>query len=120
MSITANWTTRGSVRVPLVHTCTTTRTNAPHSAYIESLSNYSNKLKITTVAAHYIEDKDIIKIEGVSGLPQNLSRATVTGTTTLVCTDIAYSIGYTLIPSSTVICYNQGVYIRAVVTAFGK
>ena len=79
MSITATWTSIGSVRIPLVHTCTTTRTNAPRPAYIESLSNYSNKLKITTVAAHYIEDKDIIKIEGVSGLPQNLSRVTVSG-----------------------------------------
>ena len=120
MSITANWTTRGSVRVPLVHTCTTTRTNAPHPADIESLSNYSNKLKITTVAAHYIEDKDIVKIEGVSGLPQNLSRVTVSGIDTLICNDIAYSAGYTLIAPSTVTRYNQGVHIRALVTAFGK
>ena len=120
MSITANWTTRGSVRVPLVHTCTTTRTNAPHPADIESLSNYSNKLKITTVAAHYIEDKDIIKIEGINGLPQNLSRVTVSGIDTLICNDIAYSAGYTLIAPSTVTRYNQGVHIRAVITAFGK
>ena len=120
MSITATWTTRGSVRVPLVHTCTTTRTNAPHPADIKSLSNYSNKLKITTVAAHYIEDKDIVKIEGVSGLPQNLSRVTVSGIDTLICNDIAYSAGYTLIAPSTVTRYNQGVHIRAVVTAFGK
>lgn len=120
MSITATWTSIGSVRIPLVHTCTTTRTNAPHPADIESLSNYSNKLKITTVAAHYIEDKDIVKIEGVSGLPQNLSRVTVSGIDTLICNDIAYSAGYTLIAPSTVTRYNQGVHIRAVVTAFGK
>jgi len=121
MSITANWTTRGSVRVPLIHTCTTTRTNSHTPVSISSISNASGKLQINTSPnSHYIEDKDIIKIEGVSGLPQNLSRATVTGTTTLVCTDIAYSTGYTLIPPSTVTRYNQGVHIRAVVTAFGK
>ena len=121
MSITATWTTRGSVRVPLIHTCTTTRTNSHTPVSISSISNASGKLQInTSPASHYIEDKDIIKIEGVSGLPQNLSRATVTGTTTLVCTDIAYSAGYTLIPPSTVTRYNQGVHIRAVVTAFGK
>ena len=121
MSITANWTTRGSVRVPLVHTCTTTRTNSHTPVTISSISNASGKLQInTSPASHYIEDKDIVKIEGVSGLPQNLSRVTVSGIDTLICNDIAYSTGYTLIPPSTVTRYNQGVHIRAVVTAFGK
>jgi len=121
MSITANWTTRGSVRVPLVHTCTTTRTNSHTPVSISSISNASGKLQInTSPAAHYIEDKDIIKIEGINGLPQNLSRATVTGVNTLICTDIPYSAAYTLGATKTVTRYNQGVHIRAVVTAFGK
>ena len=121
MSITANWTTRGSVRVPLVHTCTTTRTNSHTPVSISSISNASGKLQINTSPnSHYIEDKDIIKIEGINGLPQNLSRAWVTGTTTLVCTDIAYSAAYTLGATKTVTRYNQGVHIRAVITAFGK
>ena len=120
MSITATWTSVGSVRIPLVHTCTTTRTNSHTPATISSLSNASGKLQITTSAAHNIEDKDIIKIEGVSGLPQNLSRATVTGVNTLICTDIPYSAAYTLGATKTVTRYNQGVHIRAVVTAFGK
>jgi len=121
MSITANWTTRGSVRVPLIHTCTTTRTNSHTPVSISSISNASGKLQINTSPnSHYIEDKDIIKIEGINGLPQNLSRAWVTGTTTLVCTDIAYSAAYTLGATKTITRYNQGVHIRAVVTAFGK
>lgn len=121
MSITATWTSVGSVRIPLIHTCTTTRTNSHTPVSISSISNASGKLQInTSPASHYIEDKDIVKIEGVSGLPQNLSRAWVTGTTTLVCTDIAYSAAYTLGATKTVTRYNQGVHIRAVVTAFGK
>jgi len=113
MSITATWTSVGSVRIPLIHTCTTTRTNSHTPVSISSISNASGKLQINTSTTHYIEDKDIIKIEGVSGLPQNLSRATVTGTTTLVCTDIAYSSSYSLISPRTVTRYNQGVHIRA-------
>ena len=120
MSITANWTTRGSVRVPLIHSCGTTRTNSHTPVSISSISNASGKLQINTSTTHYIEDKDIVKIEGINGLPQNLSRAWVTGTTTLVCTDIAYSAAYTLGATKTVTRYNQGVHIRAVVTAFGK
>ena len=120
MSITATWTSVGSVRIPLIHTCTTTRTNSHTPVSISSISNASGKLQINTSAAHYIEDKDIIKIEGINGLPQNLSRATVTGTQSLVCTDIAYSSSYSLISPRTVTRYNQGVHIRAVVTAFGK
>ena len=120
MSITATWTSIGSVRIPLVHTCTTTRTNSHTPVTISSISNASGKLQINTSTTHYIEDKDIVKIEGINGLPQNLSRAWVTGTTTLVCTDIAYSAAYTLGATKTVTRYNQGVHIRAVVTAFGK
>lgn len=121
MSITATWTSVGSVRIPLIHTCTTTRTNSHTPVSISSISNASGKLQINTYpASHYIEDKDIIKIEGINGLPQNLSRATVTGTQSLVCTDIAYSSSYSLISPRTVTRYNQGVHIRAVVTAFGK
>ena len=120
MSITATWTSVGSVRIPLIHTCTTTRTNSHTPVSISSISNASGKLQINTSTTHYIEDKDIVKIEGINGLPQNLSRAWVTGTTTLVCTDIAYSAAYTLGATKTITRYNQGVHIRAVVTAFGK
>ena len=120
MSITATWTSYGSVRVPLVHTCTTTRTNSHTPVSISSISNNNGKLQINTSTTHYIEDKDIIKIEGINGLPQNLSRATVTGVNTLICTDIPYSASYTLAATRTVTRYNQGVHIRAVVTAFGK
>ena len=42
------------------------------------------------------------------------------GIDTLICNDIAYSAGYNLIAPSTVTRYNQGVHIRALVTAFGK
>jgi hypothetical protein len=104
--------------MPIVHTCTTTRTTGNPVA-IASLSSGSGKLRVTTSSAHGIEDKDICKLAGILNLPQTRTRVSVISSTVVDCLDITYSSSYTL-QSGTIQRDNQGVHVRAVVTALGK
>jgi len=117
--ITATWKQLGSVRMPIVHTCTTTRVTGAPVAIATISSGSGGKLRITTSTAHGIEDKDICKLAGIFNLPQNRTRVSVISSTVVDCLDINYSSSYTL-QSGTIQRDNQGVHVRAVVTALGK